>query len=171
MSDCWRAESRIPLHAASLLSAPSQAQNAAMFRHDEQSATRMEFLRHRRPANHSAAFQHDDLQTCSRQIGGADEPVMATADNDRIAVGACSRHSMLPRGARASRLMCGRNGRSVADLLSRRALGAHATFRPDMRVKIFGVVVVEEFFTRLDGAFGHDVNVAPGYFNFAVRQA
>ena len=44
----------------------------------------MEFLRHRRAADHAAAFQHSHLQAGARQIEGADEPVMARAYDQDI---------------------------------------------------------------------------------------
>jgi hypothetical protein len=44
----------------------------------------MEFLRHRGAADDVAAFENECVQTSSCKIKGADEAVMAAADNDCI---------------------------------------------------------------------------------------
>src|SRR5882724_10153025 len=51
------------------------------------------------------------------------------------------------------------------------AFGAFAALGPDEGVKIFLVVIVEEFLARFDGAFGHDVDAPSPDFYFAIRPA
>src|SRR5690606_42108262 len=46
--------------------------------------SRMEFLSHRRPADHAAPLQHHDLQPALRQPPGADQPVVPAADDDDV---------------------------------------------------------------------------------------
>ncbi len=48
---------------------------------DRVSETRVEFLRHRRPARDPAAFEDRNLETRFREIGRADKAVMASADD------------------------------------------------------------------------------------------
>ena len=51
--------------------------------------TGVEFLRHRRTADHMAAFQHFHLQPRAGEIKGADEPVVAGPDDDGVKVLLC----------------------------------------------------------------------------------
>ena len=46
----------------------------------------MEFLCHRRAAHQAAAFQHRHAQAGARQIEGANQPVMAGADDQHICI-------------------------------------------------------------------------------------
>ena len=46
----------------------------------------MEFLGDRRAADDRAALEHRDLEPGRGQVGGADQAVMAAADDERVAL-------------------------------------------------------------------------------------
>jgi len=56
----------------------------------------MELLRDRRPADHVAALQHQDLEPGLREQGRGDEPVVPAADDYDVADAVCGGHA-LPR--------------------------------------------------------------------------
>ena len=53
-------------------------------REDREAEAREDLLGHRRAPEHVAALEHDGLQPRAREIGGADQAVVAAADHDRV---------------------------------------------------------------------------------------
>ncbi len=58
----------------------------------------MEFLRHRRAADHAATLQYGDLQAGAGQIPGADEAIVAPADDNHVSCGFSHGQAALPSG-------------------------------------------------------------------------
>src|SRR5690606_3849804 len=69
---------------------------------------RVEFLRHRRAADDAAPFEHAHLQPGAGEVGGADQAVVAAADDQYVAIPCrhvsvpCPVAASFPRGPRAT---------------------------------------------------------------------